>query len=206
MIEAELPISPRNAEIKLTPKDEMRFWSKVNRRSLDECWEWTSSRNRCGYGQFRVGGKTVSAHRVAWVIAHGPIPAGEDFHGMCVLHRCDHRSCTNVSHLFLGTNLDNMRDMQSKGRGNNPRGDRHGSRLHPESRPRGDIHGSRLHPERMSRGEDHGRAKLTEEKVREIRVRYAAGGVTSRILSCEFGVSRDTIFNVIHRKNWKHIA
>jgi hypothetical protein len=48
----------------------------------------------------------------------GPIPPE-----LCVLHRCDERSCTNPTHLFLGTKADNNQDKLAKGR--QPRGESH---------------------------------------------------------------------------------
>jgi HNH endonuclease len=54
----------------------------------------------------------VRAHRFAWSIANGkPVPDG-----LFVLHRCDVPLCVNPDHLFLGTQLDNMRDCARKGR------------------------------------------------------------------------------------------
>jgi DNA-binding CsgD family transcriptional regulator len=53
----------------------------------------------------------MPAHRVAWFLEHGSIPAGQH-----VLHRCDNRLCCNPAHLFLGTNLDNIADRHAKGR------------------------------------------------------------------------------------------
>lgn len=71
-----------------------------------------------GYGKFWLGKRaSVSAHRVAWQIANGPIPdEGPGHHGWCVCHRCDNPLCVNPDHLFLGSNLDNQRDKAAKGR------------------------------------------------------------------------------------------
>ena len=93
---------------------EERFWDKVDK--TDTCWNWTASRNHRGYGKFSVGYRTVGAHRVSWELANGPIPEGEDYHGTCVLHKCDNPSCVNPNHLFLGTIQDNIQDRVAKGR------------------------------------------------------------------------------------------
>jgi DNA invertase Pin-like site-specific DNA recombinase len=39
---------------------------------------------------------------------------------MSVLHKCDVRNCVNPDHLFIGTQLDNMRDCKAKGRIKSP--------------------------------------------------------------------------------------
>ncbi len=75
-----------------------------------DCWYFRGSHTDLGYGVMHAVGEK-RAHRVAWVLFHGPIPAG-----MHVLHRCDVRCCVNPDHLFLGTHGDNMRDMAAKGR------------------------------------------------------------------------------------------
>jgi hypothetical protein len=90
------------------------FWSQVDRSG--SCWLWTGqrlSRSSQAYGYLWHAelGKTVHAHRVAWELTHGPIPRG-----LKVLHRCDNPICCAPSCLWLGTQLDNMRDMAAKGR------------------------------------------------------------------------------------------
>lgn len=77
-----------------------------------ECWTWTAARLPFGYGEFRLDGRPVRAHRLAWEWEHGPIPPG-----LCVLHRCDRPECVRPSHLWLGTKAENTADMKAKGRG-----------------------------------------------------------------------------------------
>jgi hypothetical protein len=81
------------------------------------------------------------AHRVAWELTHGPIPDGEGHHGTVVMHTCDNRLCCNPAHLRLGTQADNVRDMDAKGR-------------------RVAV---------FRRGEEHHMTKITEDTVRGIR-------------------------------------
>lgn len=75
------------------------------------CIEWTGSCDRKGYGQLRIGGKLVKAHRYAVERKNGPIASG-----MVVMHTCDNPKCVNVDHLRVGTQTDNVRDMDIKGR------------------------------------------------------------------------------------------
>ena len=74
------------------------------------CWEWTKTRLPRGYGLFRVLNQSY-AHRVSYVLYHGPL-----LKGMFVCHRCDNPPCVNPNHLFIGDAQINVDDMMSKGR------------------------------------------------------------------------------------------
>lgn len=74
----------------------------------------------------------------------------------------------------------------------------------PQLVARGDRHGSRSHLS-ANRGELVCTAKLTAADVREIRVRYAAGGVSMKELAAEYGVRSLAVFKVIHRQSWAHV-
>ena len=121
---------------------EQRFREKVQHGP--SCWLWLAgTTGSLGYGSFWVpaSGRMVAAHRVSWELTEGPIPEA-----YLVLHHCDTPPCVRPSHLFLGTQLDNMRDMVAKRRNFQV-----------------------THPETMARGESHGAARLTAQDVREIR-------------------------------------
>lgn len=75
------------------------------------CLLWAGAVDRGGYGQVRVCGSTMRAHRLAWLVANGLVPAH-----LHVLHRCDTPACINAAHMFLGTNADNAKDRATKGR------------------------------------------------------------------------------------------
>ena len=89
--------------------EEERFWAKVDK--TETCWMWTAGTNRFGYGKFSARGKTVGAHRYAYILFNGSIPSG-----LLVCHKCDVPGCVNPEHLRLDNSSGNTRDMVSKGR------------------------------------------------------------------------------------------
>ncbi len=62
-----------------------------------------------------------------------------------------------------------------------------------------------MHPERVLRGEASGRAVVTEEIVKDMRSRHAAGSTTIASIAREYGVGESTVRNIIQRNTWKHV-
>ena len=105
----------------LTPVE--RFWAKVDkngptveaRPDLGPCWVWTGTPLLTGYGQFHVDGKTVRAHRFAYELLVGPIPAKLEPDHLCHTYdphcpggwTCPHRMCVNPAHLEPVTRSEN---------------------------------------------------------------------------------------------------
>lgn len=77
----------------------------------NDCWLWTASKHKQGYGNLNFRKIPSLAHRVSWTVYKGEIPCG-----MNVCHKCDNPSCCNPEHLFLGTQLDNVVDCKNKNR------------------------------------------------------------------------------------------
>jgi HNH endonuclease len=123
-----------------------------------------------GYGFLNVKGKNIRAHRLALILSGVKLPDDLD-----ALHTCDNPPCCNPIHLFIGTDLDNMRDRDAKGR---------------------------FHP---LRGSESGMAKLNEQQVLEIRRIYTPNRGLARKLADRFGVSRDNIYLIVKRRTWKHV-
>lgn len=120
-----------------------RFFKRVGK--LDSgCWVWLGSLNT-GYGQFRTNeGRIILAHRFSFLLHNDTA-----IDGLVVMHKCDNPKCVNPEHLALGTQADNVLDMQLKGR----------------------------EKKRGSPGEAHGMSKLNDESVR--RIRAATGSIAA---------------------------
>jgi hypothetical protein len=121
-----------------------------------------------GYGQFWDGRKKVLAHRWAYAFYIGEFQSD-----LFVCHKCDNPSCVNPEHLFLGTNLDNVRDMMNKGR----------------------------HSRYSVCGEMHPMAKLKKCDVENIRV-LISEGLSHREIANKFGVSKSLIGAICQGKIW----
>jgi len=154
--------------VELTPAEVDRFWSKIARSSIDQCWAWKAETNNMGYGRFviyRPERCRLLAHRVAFELASAPIADG-----LKLLHSCDNPPCCNPAHLRPGTQRENLADAFAKGRRSMP-----------------------PHP----RGEDHPRALLTQGDVDEICRAYGSGDVTQAHLGDRFGVNQVTISRIV---------
>jgi hypothetical protein len=89
---------------------EDRFWEKV--LVGDDCWGWIASKNSNGYGKILVRLElkwhSLIASRVSWFLSTGEWPS------KFILHKCDNPACIRFSHLFQGTQNDNVKDAWGK--------------------------------------------------------------------------------------------
>lgn len=100
----------------MTRTVEQRFWDYVSCEPNSGCWLWEGSQDRKGYGQLRLGLRSLRyATHIALELDGRPVPRGK-----CACHTCDLPSCVNPAHLFIGTPKQNTSDMVSKGRGSPP--------------------------------------------------------------------------------------
>lgn len=146
MLNASSPLETLQEVVNIAPDDAFRFWSSANmdgptpihRPELGPCWVWRGGLNQHGYGRISINGIRVLSHRVAWLLIHNRLPSP------FALHKCDNPACVRPTHLFEGTQADNMLDARDKKRASAP-------------------------PTFL--GERHPMAILTDDQVREIRAR-----------------------------------
>ena len=150
--------------------NENDFWERLIIDQYSGCMEWSGYLSNDGYGILSFKGNNWRAHRLAYTLIFGEIPKG-----MNVCHRCDNPKCANPEHLFIGTQLDNIKDRVNKKRC-------------------GDH-----------KGVANGRAKLSEKKVQLSRHIFSNCNITKASLGKMFGVSDVQICNIINNKSWSHI-
>lgn len=148
---------------------EERFWSKVNIRGKNDCWNWIAGGRGEGYGALNINNKIIDSHRVAWILINGEIP-----NNLYVLHRCNNRACCNPSHLYLGTQSDNMKDAYLAG----------------------------INIIVTPRGENNHLSKLKSSEVSEIRNLLSLGKRCCEICK-EFNVNKRTISDIKNGRTWK---
>ena len=102
------------------PKAGVTFWDRVYKNTIisdSGCHQFIGHKDECGYGRIYKDGKLVRVHREVWKL-HNP---GKEIEGV-IMHSCDNPGCINPDHLSHGTQNDNIKDMQKKGRGARMRG------------------------------------------------------------------------------------
>ena len=136
------------------------------------CWIYQGLSHEFGYGVLSLGHRgTISAHRASWIVFRGEIPEG-----MKVLHRCDIPPCFNPDHLFIGTQADNIADMDRKGR-------RKVTKIF---------------------GEAHGLHRVTKDQVIEMRKLYADDlSVSHRQLAKRFNLSASEVGRILRKDVWR---
>lgn len=109
--------SAKRGPRKANPSTAERFWARIDKSGpiapgmTSACWLSNSAKDRDGYAKFFVSevGNNMGAHAYSWVLSNGEIAAG-----LQVNHLCHVRNCVNPSHLYLGTQADNIRDRDSR--------------------------------------------------------------------------------------------
>lgn len=206
-----------------------RFWEKVQypENRTRDCWEWTGAKS-VGYGQFSIGGKLYQAHRIAYVIEYGQVPAG-----MVVGHRCDNRGCLNPRHLEAITQGQNTLDAIERNlmgglgmhsarqlRADYPRLNvqqlcmKYG--VH-ESNVRAVLRNASYRDESYSPaeyitncklarvGEKNPGAKLTSADVLWARTEFAAGRLRGRDIMRVLGIAQPTCSQMLSGKTWRNV-
>jgi hypothetical protein len=160
--------------------EQVRSVCEVDERG---CWIWRyGGYDREWYPEIMIKRRKKSVAR--WILE---VTTGEI--GEVARHRCDRIPCCNPDHLLWGTQADNVHDAFERGR----------------RRPKAVYVARERRPETFACGERHGLAKLTEDKVRQIRARHA-GGISAYRLAKEYGMSKGCIRQVVRRVTWQHVA
>ena len=149
---------------------------------------------------FHAQGSTTmcSVHKAVMLAFVGERPAGHE-----VNHKDTDKTNNHLANLEYVTHLENQHHAAANNR--YPSGPEHHFSRHPELAARGDNNGSRRHPESLLRGTDHYLAAFTEEDILGIRSAVSLG-VKQSDLAAQYGVTRQAIWQIAHKKNWKHVT
>jgi hypothetical protein len=151
------------------------LFDRIIENYITGCWELQGYRDIGGYCQVTMHNcghvLTIRAHKLFYILAYGFVPEGK-----LVLHKCDIPYCVCPSHLYLGTQIDNMDDMITRGR------------------------------QRMQLGTSNPNNRILNESiVRHIKTLYYTGNVTQQEIADAYGVPAQTISNIITERTWSHI-
>lgn len=172
-----------------------RFSKFVSKSSDNDCLIWIGSvKGDKGRPAFQMGKKSVYSSRYIYSKLIGDIPDGT-----MVCHTCDNPLCVNPAHLFLGSAMDNAKDMANKGRGwwQVSSSDEVRERM---------ISAKSIQVEsgKVARGSMFRKSNITEADIPIIRSR-AANGESQRKLAREYGVGQSNICQIVTRRIWAHV-
>lgn len=192
--------------IDLSMDDYIRFCAFFDVGQPDECWEWKGCKGDYGHGLFHMRDrenkkdKVVRSARVSFFLRNTYLPDN-------VHHECVNSSCVNPNHLKDMTRSEHMKLHARPGDKNNLWGKF--GKDHPMGGRTGELHpmfGRRFKKpeESILKGEECHSAKLTENKVREIRILMSSGSSNLEIGKL-YGVREGTIWFIRVGKTWKHV-
>lgn len=151
----------------------VRLLSKVSIRGYRDCWPWIGSIGTWGYGCFTLNGTSINASRAAYILLVGEVSASD-----VVCHSCDNPACCNPAHLWIGTQGDNIRDCNAKGRAKG-------------------TFTSTNHPRHC--------AKLTPSLINDARTLYAQG-ISQTEIGRRFGIHSSAISRALRGETFKGVA
>lgn len=175
-----------------------RILRNVSMIPFSGCWIWMGAAKPSGYGNINVAGKTMQTHRAAWLAFNGSLDARKN-----ICHECDVPSCVNPDHLFVGTQQENVRDMDFKGR--RVTVDKSGV-LNPMFGKQHSQATCALMATRKAGafvGSKHPRSTITEDIAREVL--SCQGKMTAREAASKMNVSWHVVRNIWSGKSWGFI-
>ena len=165
---------------------EERILERTSKDETTGCLVWNGLLDKDGYGQISHECKTVRTHKIMYELKHGAIPEG-----LIAGHLCDdkyptdcklYRRCCNPDHIKPMTNSENSQRASTLGRL---------------------VTSPALFKPGHGAGENNVKAKLTGEKVIEIRKRGATAGYGDwPSLAEEYGVQYQTLYKIMKGKLW----